>query len=406
MACPDIFEALRAPTEHLGREIHFTPSPATPYYNMVPRGTFPKNSGVEMTTFVMGRVEPDSKSAGWSDVGASPNTNVNIGGAICADNFTEVPVGFNELKFKPRKLQLKGPPLCKEQFTYAHMPETFVMEHYVPSLANYTKRKIDLEFRDQYIKMGNKVSVAAAGFAGSTTGVSTLPTVQPTNPLTWEWLDGLAARMIRDGASSDGRVIEIGKFGPIFDIYIGLEALTRLFTNVPAIYGGFQFADMGKGDNARTLLSVGESVVVKNWRFHPVTHPPRYDYVGGILVEAEAFETEAAGFGSESVETDAYNNADFEAAVIPNLRQWRADVVSPDNAGLDFDPTPWTGEWSFVTGGSRITVNAVCYDPLHKWGQHFSEYVYAPEPIHKNYGWTIFHLRCPEVQAFASCTTA
>ena len=56
MACPDYFTGLRIATEHLGEEIHRIPSPATPYYNFINRGTFPKNAGVTMTS-VLGNLE-------------------------------------------------------------------------------------------------------------------------------------------------------------------------------------------------------------------------------------------------------------------------------------------------------------------------------------------------------------
>lgn len=400
-ACPDYFSGLRIATEHLGQEIYMSPSPATPYYNYIERGNFPKNSGVTMTNFTAGRVEPSSKSAGWSDVSLS--NNIVTGGA-CVDSFLDVGVGFNEQTFAPRKLQLKGPSICRDTLTYAHNPSQFIQRHYVPSLTNYTKRKIDLEFRDQTIKLGNKMSIVSGGFNLIFTGTS-LPTVAPYSQLTWDWLDGIAARKIRDGAANaEQQVIELGPDGPVFPIFIGLEMLNQLVTNTSAVRGDFQYAYEGKGAMAETLRSIGASRQIKNWRFAPVTHPPRYDFAGGSLVEREAFEDTAATHGTQATETALYRNAEFEAAVMPDPWQWKAQVVSPDSAGLDFDATSWNGDWSFVTGGNRIVTGSVCFDPLHKWGAHFAEYVYAPEPIHTNYGWTVFYSRCANGQARTSCT--
>lgn len=406
MACPSAFARLHVATEHLGDEIHRIPSPSTPYYNMVKRGTFKKHTGVEHTTFTMGRVEPTSRSAGWSDVTSAGGPGATITGAACADSFTEIDVGFNERTFSPRKLQLKGPSICRDQLTFSHMPMQFIQEHYVPSLANYTKHAVDLEFRDQIMKLGNKLSIVAGAFSSAAalkTGL-TNPTVEPTSQLTWDWLDGIAARLIRAGATNvDGKTIEWGPFGPVFDIYIGLEALARLFTNVPAILANFQYAEMGKGNDAKTLLAMGQSVTVKNWRFHPVTHPPRANFTGGIITEVEAFENTAATVGFEATETSAYINADLEAAIQFHPMQWKANMVSPDSAGLDFDPTSWNGEWKFVTGGNRIVVGNICYDPLHKWGAHFAEFMYAPEPIHTNYSWTAWFRRCVNTQSVTAC---
>ncbi len=400
--CPDYFAGLRIATEHLGDEIHGFPSIATPYYNSQVRGTFAKNTGVTQTTFIAGRVEPTSKSAGWSDVSLS--NNVVTGGA-CSDSFTQIGVGFDEATFAPRKLQLQGPPLCRDTFTYAHNPMSFIQGKYVPRLSQYVKRKVDLEFRDQTIKLGNKMPIAAGAFDSFVFTGTTLPTVAPQSQITWDWLDDLAAYLIRDGAADDDEgTIEVGPEGPVFEIRMGLEMLRKLFTNVDAQRLDYRSADQGRGDASRTLLAVGQTVRVKNWRFTPVTHPPRYDFVGGILVEREAFEDVSATHGTKSQLTAAYKNAEFEAAVQPHPRQFSANVVSPDNAGLEFDATSWSGEWKFVTGGNQLALNSVCYDPLHKWGAHFSEYVYAPEPIHTSYSWTLFYSRCKNGQARTSCT--
>lgn len=401
-ACPDYFSALRVATEHLGDEIHQSPSPATPFYNFITRGVFEKHTGVTHTTFVAGRVEPTSKSAGWSAVSLANNI---VTGAGCSDSFTEIGVGFDEATFAPRKLQLQGPPICRDQLTYAHRPMDFIQNHYVPSLTNYVKRKIDLEFRDQSMQLGNKISIVGGAFNQIFTG-TTNPTVAPYSQLTWDFLDQIAIRKIRDGASTNtnGGVIELGPDGPVFPIFIGLEMLQQLATNVSAIRDDFRNADMGKGSMANTLRAIGASRQIKNWRFAAVTHPPRADFVGGILVEREAFEDVAATRGTKSTETAAYRNAEFEAAIMPDVRQYSANVVSPDNAGLDFDSGSWNGEWKFVTGGERIAANNVCYDPLHKWGRHYSEYAYAAEPIHTNYGWTAWFSRCANSQARTSCT--
>lgn len=402
MACPDYFNALRISTEFLGPEIHAIASPDTPYYNFVERGTFAKNSGVNHTTFTAGRVEPTSKSAGWSDVTLANNT---VTGGACVDSFTEIGVGFNEVTFAPRKLQLKGPSICRDTLTYAHKPYEFIQNHYIPSLARYSKRKIDLEYRDQIIKFGNKISIASGAFSNVFTG-TTLPTIKPTSQLNWDWLDGIAVRKISAGASTpEGGVIELGPDGPVFPAFIGLEMLQRLATNVSAIRDDFRNADMGKGSMANTLRAIGASRQIKNFRFAPVTHPPRYTWNNNILVEVEAFEDSNLTHGTGQVETSAWQNAEYEGAVFPSIDQFRANIVVPDTAGLDYDVSAANGDWRFVTGGERIVSGNVCYDPLHKWGAHFSEFTYAPEPIHADYGWVAIYKRCQNDQALTVCTS-
>lgn len=404
MACPSAFNAIRVATESLGPELHSIASPATPYYNFVERGTFPKNAGVTQTTFIAGRIEPTSKSAGWTDVTLSSNL---VSGAGCAPSYTDVAVGFNELTYGPRALALKGPSICRDNLTFSHNPSQFIQQHYVPGLGRYVKSKIDLEFRDQVIKLGKKMSIAANGFSNVFTG-TTLPTIKPTSQLNWDFLDGVAARLISDGASTtEGGVIELGPDGPVFPIFIGLEMLNRLATNQSAIRSDFREADMGKGAMANTLKAIGASRVIKNFRFAPVTHPPRYTWNNTILVYVEAFEDTALTYGTGQTETSAWLNAEYEAAIIPHVKQFKANLVTPEDAGLDFDTNSWNGDWTFVTGANNLVLNSgtACFDPLHKWGAHFAEFMYAPEPIHTNYAWTLFYKRCANDQAITVCTS-
>lgn len=409
MACPSAFLSIEQATESLGTELHQTSSPATPFYNSVPRGMFKKNSGVTQTTFTIGRSEVLGKALGWNAISASGNITT---GAACADTFLDVAMGFDTATFAPKALHLKGPDLCADQFTFQHQPAKF-MGRYVALLANYVKRKVDVEFRDQYVRFGNKLSILNGAFSNAgafiQSGTATNPTVEPTSQLTWAFLDAVAARMIRDGATSgdSGGTIEIGPFGPIFEIHIGLEALQALMANVPAIYTGFNYAYMGKGKDSPTQLAVGQSITIKNWKFIPTTHPPRANFTGGIVTEVEAFvSTAASGGGTKSIENSVYTNADLEYAIIPHLDTFTANIVSPDDAGLDFDPRSWTGNWKFVTGSSRTMLPAAaCFDPLMKWGAHFSEYMYAPEPVRPEFAWTLMFRRCSTTQAVASCAS-
>ena len=34
--------------------------------------------------------------------------------------------------------------------------------------------------------------------------------------------------------------------------------------------------------------------------------------------------------------------------------------ITPDNAGLDFDPAMWTGDWKFITGAERMNSGSPC----------------------------------------------
>lgn len=403
MACPDYFTGLRIATEHLNDELYTIPSPDTPYYNYITRGAFPMNAGVNMTAFTMGRVEPTSSTTGWADVSLSNNT---ITGAACVANYTGVDVGFNETTYAPRKLQLRGPYICRETLGFAHNV-TEMMSYYVMALSQLSKSKIDLEFRNRTMAFSNKMSIAANGFSNVFTG-TTPPTIKPTSQLTWPWLDGVASRLIAAGAENpNDKVIKLpmGEGGIQFPAFIGIDALNALFTNVSAIREDYRAADMGKGAMAATIRALGGGRAYKNFRFVPVTNPPRFTWNNTTLVAVEQFEDSALTHGTGQVETAAYQNAEYEAVVIPTPWQWKADLVSPSNAGLKFDPTTWNGDWQFITGGERIVNGNVCYDPKHNWGAHFADFLYAPHPMRPNLGWVLYYKRCQNDQTLAVCTS-
>jgi hypothetical protein len=386
-----IFDALRIATESLGEQIHVIPSPTTFFYNFVTRGQFKKNSGVNQTTFKAGRVEPTSSTDGWADVTLS--NNVPTGGN-CDTTFLDVDVGFDEATFAPRKVGLAGPIICRDRLTYAHNPMDFI-KLYVRQLSNYVKRKVDLEFRNQTIKLGNKLVIRPGGLDSLFTG-TTLPTIAPNSSLTFSWLADVAAYMIRDGAANaEQDVIEMGPDGPIFPLVLGLEQIPKLVqaTSGQGTRTDFQYANMGKGPDSDLLAKMGATRVIGNFRVIPEAFPPRYDLVNGVLVERQAFESTAATHGNKSTVTSAYKNAQYEAAIIPHKLQFKADIVSPENAGLEFDAANYTGEWKFVTGGRELSSDGSTFDPLHDYARHYAKFIYAPEPIHTNYGWALFYKR-------------
>jgi hypothetical protein len=391
MSCPTIFEALRIATESLGDQIHTVPSPTTFFYNFVERGAFKKNAGITQTTFKAGRIEPDSSTSGWTDLSLSSNV---ITGAACDRTYSDVDVGFDELTYAPRALGLAGPVICRDRLTFAHNPMQFI-KLYVRQLSNYVKRKFDLELRNQAIKLGTKVVMRPGGLDSAFTG-TTLPTIAPNSVLTVDWLADVAAYLIREGAANaDAETIELGPDGPVFPLVIGLEAIKTLTKLPSASRTDFNYADMGKGQDANTFKAIGATRVIGNFRLVPEAFPPRYDLVGGILVERQAFETlaDSATQGVKSTLTSAYKNAAFEGAIIPHKQQFKANIVSPETAGLEFEPSSYTGDWKFVTGGERIASNNNCFDPMHKFGRHYSEIMYAAEPIYTNYGMTLIFKR-------------
>jgi hypothetical protein len=399
MACPDPFEALSIATQYLGNELYRYPYTDTFFFNYITRGTFPKNKGVNMTTFTVGNSEPTDNDGGWTDVTLADN----VVATMCNQSYEDVAVGFDSTTYAPRRVSLAGPIVCRETLSFAHNPAQFFSQGYLPNLAHYAKRKLDLEFRYQAMKLGTKVPVTYGlpEFTGSTQ-----PTTVPSSQLTQDVLDVIAARLNRNGASSAGQMeIELGPDGPVYPLVIGQEMSMRIAQNVSSFQTLLEYADMGKGENAITLKRMGASKRIKNFRHYVTLAPPRANFVNGIITEVDTWEMVAATEGTKAQFTTAYNNAQYEAAIVVHPEQFIAEWLQPDNAGLAFDPVSWMGDWKFVTGAKNITADYTCLDPLKDYGRHFAKLLYAPRPIFPSFGVTLWFRRCVGDTLLAACTS-
>lgn len=399
-ACLSPFEALRVATENLSDTIYRKASWFSIWLSYIKRGTFPKNSGVEMTTFQIGNSEPIANAEGWTDITLSQNAL----SSACDPTFTSVDVGYDEATYGPRKFGLKGPVICKDKLDFAHNPTQFITQ-YQREMTKRAKRTWEFEFRNQFVKLGKKAVTDAS--MTTTEGVTTLPTTEPTSQLTWDYLDTLAINLIQDGATdADQDMIELGPDGPVFPLLIGLQAKQRLFTNISAKRTDVNYAQMGKDDMNLLFRRIGATDVHKNFRMIPEVLPPRADFVDGILVERDTFEmVSASGEGTKAQLTSAWKNAEFEAAIQLHPDVFHAEMIQPDNAGLNWNPSNYMGEWQWVTGGTEISDGSACFDPLKKLGRHFAEFRYAPKPIFPNFGTTIWFKRCPnDISTTSGCT--
>lgn len=406
MACPSPFDALRIATEHLGNEIYRFPYTDTFFEKYITRGSFTKNTGALHSVFTGGNSEPIANVQAWSDVttsasGVLTSQNSEIGApansvGLCDEPFIDVGVGFTETTYKPRRVSLGGPVICRDTLTFAHQPMEFFKQIYIPNLAHYVRRTLDLEFRNQLMALGMQASASSGvpEIAGGGT-IGTQPTLAvAAGQLDQYTLDVIAARLIRLGATNAGeRRIELGPDGPIFPLVLGLEA-SKSVSRINSDYRlDTNYAYEGMGPEAELMKRLGASKVVGNFRHKVVLDPPRATHDGTKFVMVNTWQMDAATGGTKAAYTSAYINAPYEAAIVVHPQQFIAEMVGPDNAGLAFDSASWMGDWRFVTGGSNVN-DGYCFDPLHKYGRHFAELFYAPKPIYPTFGYTIWFKRC------------
>lgn len=409
MPC-DVFDAIATATESLPRSIYARLQPKSLWMNLTPREAFKRNTGLEQTTYVMGNVEPDDNPVWQAE---SLVTEENVEGA-CAIPDTDLQWGFDQRVYSPEKLRLRGPVLCKDEFTYNYMPDKF-MGGYIDRIAKASDRTMSFRLQEHYLSLSNKyVAGDNTIIAGSTlapgTQYASLPAIEPTSELTQDMLDEIAVNLNDLGAADQTDPTQWGFYdwgqnGPLYTLYIGQQMSNKILKNDPTRVTVLNYSDMGKGEDALLRKRIAASVQFYNFRHVINPIPPRYVWDGDSLVRIPVFISIAAsGKGFKSVINPAWQAAPIEAAFVLHPLVMTDHLVEPEvnPAGLPFDPTNYYGEWSFIKGAYRLGLD--CEDPEDKFGRHYATYRHAVEAVQPDYGYSILFRRCIGSPYEVSCS--
>lgn len=391
LACTDPFDALRVATEYIGTELHQRAIWRDIWLNVIPKKTYPKHVGKTLSTFVIERNEPAADVETWVGIDLVGSSDSNA----CAVTWNDTDVGHTETTFSPEQFGLRGPILCKDELIFSHNPEQF-WESYMSGLTKRSRRSISNRLLYLYYINAHK-SVARADYQRYAQTTLTLP--ESTCELTQEMLDQTAIELMEDGATdpdSNGW-ITLGDQGPLFPLYIGLEASQKLVKNNAEFRQDIRDAWSTMTQGSLLMLRLGATLALKNFRHIINLFPPRFTYAGGAYTRVNTFTRSAATKGFKYTISNAYRAATHEMAIVLHPLVIHEHVIEPQNsvAGMTWDPTNYFGEWQWVTGGREIMDDGTCYDPTKKYGRHFAEYKHAVEPIFPEYGRAIIFKRCP-----------
>ena len=415
MACPNVFNAFAVATESLAQDVYKRASYRSMWLNMIERGEYPQGTGLTQTSFTTTSIEPTAAEE-WSAITLASGNPGDNGGA-CDVTYNDVPVGYNAVTWSPERFALKGPLLCKDDLTFDHRVEAF-LRVYLEKLSIRAQRSWETRYQNMFAKYAIK-AIADSSFTQTETipsGVNELPWIQTgsagqalnqsTSELTQEMLDVAAATLIRNGATNpdSSGFISYSSDGPVFPLYIGLEASQRIAQNNPAFRDDQRFADMGAGEGAQLLKRIGAIRVIKNFRHVPNLFPPRFTYDGGKYKLVQPFTSASGTKGTVYSVNSSWTTAPYEAAFVVTPYVFKSHIVRPVNrvGDLSWMPTNYMGEWQWVTGAYKLNVD--CADPLEKKGQHYAEFIHAPEPIFTNQGMTIIFRRCTGALTTVICS--
>lgn len=402
MAC-DPLQAFATATQSLGMRLLKYPNMGAQRFwkNLIPSGTFLQNTGVQQTTFTIVPSYPTDDPTQWTEVTLDGTSGQPTPG--CDTNYVDATLNDYSRLYNPIQMRVRGPVLCREQFTYQHNIGPW-LDKYVGELARFTNYKLEFELRANYINFANIWSFSGGNMI-KTSGPNALASVPiPTSGLTQDMLDVVAYDMINLGIGTDenGYVID-GNAGKIFPLQIDMMTSANILKNNTARREDARFASEGMDGKGNTSLfrALGSSVVIANERHIPTNIAPRYNNVGGVLVEVTPFKTSDQITPNGDVLTGAYQAARYEMAIFAVPTAFTAEWVTPVNWQFP-DMANYMGDWEFITGGERICTPPE-YDPQHNKGRHFGKFVYAPRPDFPFHANAVVYKRCPSDLGTSTC---
>jgi hypothetical protein len=404
MACANVFDAFRYATEALGEEICRLACFHSVVLDVVPRGVFPKHSGLNASVFTVRPNEPVDENRPGDTIVLADGSNAGV----CNYSFKDLSIGFDEVTYGPRRLQWRGPLFCKDDAYFAHAPDEF-LSAYVEEMTNYVQMDIENHLLYWYMRMV-PIYVANANFGITPPPApsATLTAPVATSELTMDMLDRLAMQLVTNRASPDDkRYVELGGMGPLYTLYVGAEASQRILRS----NADFRM-DIRYSDPTLLLNRLGANQAVKNWKFLIWTLPYRFTHDGTKYINVPRFVSSAATKGTKTDVNPNWINpttAPYEVAIVLSPEVMKSELIIPDSRvdGVTWPTTNYMGNWNWVTGPEAVamTDGDACYDPLRKRGRHIAEYLHALRPgCNTKAGAIIFHKRCPKTMEVVGCS--
>lgn len=391
MACGNIYDAFKVASEHLGEEIYRRASFSSIWGNLIPKGEFPKHVGLTKTVFEMGNAYPTADERTWDSYTLANGSNTGA----CGYNFQDYTVGFEELSYSPTHFQMRGPLLCKDDLNFDHLAPQF-LNGYVEELTKLVQTEYDNKLMKEYYTKVPK-AVMTSAFPISAAGAS-LTLAQATSDLTQEALDKAYIHLIHKRATNpdSNGFVSLANGGPLFTLYLGMEASQALSLNNADFRDDLRQGSM----NSELFRRLGADTAIKGFRHVINPLPPRFSYAAGAYTRVNTFSNVS---GTKGVYQDINPNyldpstAPYEAAFVmsPDVMSW--DWVRPDNqvGSTRWEPQSYMGDWKFITGPEACASDGSGYDPFHKNGRHIAEMAGAAKPgANRSAGLMILYKRC------------
>lgn len=362
---------------------------------LMKKGKMPKGQGFNFSNLIFNR-SVSSGGAGWVPVITPDGTQNN-----CTPSPGTLNPSLTTKTFSPEQRLLRSHKICfvDAEGAYLFDEQVLMYQHQLADEVSDIWEEKDLT---EYIDAAAHKMIANGSYSESS---SSFPLTQPTRYLDMDFLNHIYTDLLQDGAGRDN-VFATVRGAPQIPIMVSSEQLENMISRNATMRLAFEYAEMGKGEEAQLLKSWAADRALGGWLFLVNNRMPRYDFVNGAWVERSFYDSNnATTIGTEATLGAAYKNAQYEL-VIP----WVDDVVErlmPEPIGA---PGGGTTGRTVNYNGDVIWVNAVNtdinsdeYNPLGNQGRYYAPMMAAYKTKNPRHGYAIMVKRCVGLGAQAAC---
>lgn len=360
------------------------------FLDQIKRGPFPDGMGTTISVLTVERsFTTDADDGAWTAITASTGS----GNGTCLPAVSALTFGQTPRTFALYRKALESPDICLEDLR-TDFQINQQLGASIDALTDAVQWELEKHAINEYIAQmppGHILVVNAAMTPNVTTGVIAF-SPPPTSPLTQGVLDTTYNNTMRD-SFGDGAA---GRSGAayVFTLVCSPETSRNLIKQNADIRQDWRYAFMGDKMESPLLMGYGVDRSYGNYAHYIVSHMPRYDITGGgaTLVRRNYWVQSSTTKGYKYEVNSLYLAAAYEISIVfnPKVYEWLVPgAINAPGGTTRFntpDYFPASVKWLNIP-------DRVC-NPDGTIGFFRAVLASASMPVHPEYGWVFFHLRC------------
>lgn len=374
---------------------------SSPWYAITPKEAFPQGAGYTIRDIMIERMSTYNDQGSWNNITASDGTTTN---PLSQPTLTQLNWGQSYTSWNPQYQGYLTPCISLDDLKFDHN----VVDQVTKTVAQLTQVSDEIfsnRARYECARIMPQISArpgfgpnGIVGVTDTTVMVNKAGVVIPTSKITQSLLDTAYSYLLRQGAGAASSRANMQDGQPTMSLVISREASDDILRQANVR------DDVRWGDPGELLKPLGVTRVFRGFAHIIDPELPRFDLVAGQLVRRLPWASASADSGTKAIVNNAYNNAEYELYYIKPMDAYAYAVIkdssAKDIAGASFEDYPYYYANTFFWHNVKDNTTNI----LGKLGKWISISAAATHPHYPARGLTIIAKRCPNDQAFASCS--